>query len=261
MSYPGFDIGPLPVTYYAVIVLAALLIAGIISAWWASRLGYPAELGYQLAAWGLLGGLLGGRVAFVLLPPPSVASVLSLDWYLRHPFDLQLGPLALWSGGLDAAGALLGAGLALGLLLWRLRIAPRLWPRLLLPGLIALLLIAPWGNLVNRNLLGPALNWPGALPDALGVLRLPTPLLLSTWAGMATLVYRLARRFLPAWDAASLALAWLGLGWLWLGAYQMDVARPLLGLSLLQGFGGSILLLMLALARPTGIRLAGHALP
>jgi phosphatidylglycerol:prolipoprotein diacylglycerol transferase len=100
------------------------------------------------------------RLFYILNPPPSVSFLYSRTWYLSHPFDLQIGPLAVWSGGLDSAGALIGAVFGSVLVLRRRGLDFWLWGDILTPGMLVVLTMAPWGNLLSGQMLGAPTNLP-----------------------------------------------------------------------------------------------------
>src|SRR5260221_14341544 len=59
--------------------------------------------------WVIVCGLIGARLWFVLFPPESyTTNGLTTSWLLAHPFDLNLGVIALWSGGLGVIGGIAG---------------------------------------------------------------------------------------------------------------------------------------------------------
>jgi len=159
-GFPGAQLGSFHLAYFSLIVLVAL--AELIIVGWlaARRKEQDAGIGLDTIISAFVASLLIGRLIYVLLPPPSVAMYTSRDWFLAHWSDLLVGPLALWSGGLDPAGLWLGALMGAGLAVWRRRADGWLWADILTPGALLFLVIAPWANVVNQQLLGPPTTLP-----------------------------------------------------------------------------------------------------
>ncbi|GAB4480596.1 MAG: prolipoprotein diacylglyceryl transferase [Anaerolineae bacterium] len=237
----GITVGPLTVGYFALLVLAALVAGGAIGAVRARQAGEDPSLLLDLGSAALLGGLIAARLFFVLNPPPSVAAYYDRAWFLSHPLDLQAGPLAVWSGGLSSAGALVGGGLACALMLWRRGVDLPRWADLLAPGILVGLAIAPWGNILTGQLYGPPTTLPWGMvveqplpPYPAGTRFHPTPAYLSLWAllclGLVTLVgRRYAGRLRPG-DRSLISLGTYALGLFAFDFLRLDVTR-LVGLT------------------------------
>ncbi len=256
----GITIGPLTLGYFALIVLAALVAGGAIGAARAKQVGEDPSLLLDLGIGALLGGLIIARLFFVLNPPPSVAAYYDRAWFLSHPFDLQAGPLAVWSGGLSGAGALLGGGLACALILRRRGVDRRRWADLLLPGILVGLAIAPWGNIITGQLYGPPTTLPWGMvveqplpPYPAGTHFHPTPAYLSLWAllclGLVTVVGGRYAGWLHPGDRFLISLGAYSLGLFAFDFLRLDVTR-LLGLTEMQWVALALLIAaLLALRR------------
>ncbi len=247
----GIQVGPVLVTFFGLIVIAGVAAGAAVSAVAVRRRSYDSEVLLDAITWGLVGGVIAGRLFYVWNPPPSVAAVYDRRWYFTHFFDLQFGPLALWSGGLGPAGILLGAAAAATLVLWRRGVVLRAWADLLAPGLLITLAIVPWANVVNQQLFGPptSLLWGMTLTrrvppyDDLTAFPLhtrfhPTPAYLSLWALIALgVVWLVEKRFsnrMRAGDRFLLAAA-ITLPGLFLADFlRFDVGGVLLGLTGMQ---------------------------
>ena len=188
----GVQIGPLTLSFFGLIVVAALAVGGGISWLEARRRGEDPAIVLDALTWGLLFGVIAARLFYVWNPPPSVAAYYDRRWYLTHLFDLQAGPLAIWSGGLGMAGALAGGLLGVYLWLRRRRVDVWRWADILTPGALAGLTISAWANLVNRQMYGPPTDLPWGMVIAHpvppydvyppGTRFHPTPAYLSLWA-------------------------------------------------------------------------------
>ncbi|MBN1427876.1 MAG: prolipoprotein diacylglyceryl transferase [Anaerolineae bacterium] len=189
-----FHLGPFIVTSFSMVVILSVVMGGVVTGWMAHRRGENAMLVFDLTGWMLFLGIVFARLFYILNPPPSVTKLYSRDWYLSHPFDLQVGPLAVWSGGLGQAGMLVGAVLGALLVFRRCELDGWLWAELIIPGLLLMLVIAPWGNLLVGQMIGPPTSLPWGIVIAnppppygdvpAGTHFHPTPVYLSIWAAL-----------------------------------------------------------------------------
>lgn len=244
----ALQVGALSISTYALVVLAALAAGGVISWREARRQGEQGALVLDLLGLGLVSAVIFGRVFYVLSPPPSVAAYYDRQWYLTHFLDLQAGPLAVWSGGLGAAGMWFGAALATACVLRRERLNAALWADILTPGALALLAVAAWANLAAGQLFGPptGLPWGMAVERRVGpyadlaawppaVRFHPTPAYLSLWALVVLAAVLLVGcrwgSHLQRGDRALLALAIYLPGLFAADFLRVDASRVLFGLT------------------------------
>lgn len=247
----GVELGLITLTYFGLIVLAALAAGLGLATLAARRRGWEAGDLLDAAAWALIGAVVLGRIFYIWSPPPSVAAFYDRHWYLTHVLDFQAGPLAVWSGGLGRAGLLIGAlaGGAFGLRRSEHTLAE--WADLLTPAVLLVLTLLPLANLVNGQLYGPPTALPWGLPlgrrvppfDDLsayppGTRFHPTPAYAALWALLSLAVVAIAGRrwrvIRETGDRALLAACVYLPGLFLLDALRFDVARGLAGLSGLQ---------------------------
>jgi phosphatidylglycerol:prolipoprotein diacylglycerol transferase len=147
-------IGSFGIHYYALILMAGILVAGRVSAMRAKARGKSPDLIWDGLVWVIIPGLIGARLYHVFTPSP--ASGLSLQYYLQHPEQI----LAIWNGGLGIYGAI--AGGVLGAWLYaRYKHEPfGQWADILAPALPLAQAIGRWGNYVNHELYGAATTLP-----------------------------------------------------------------------------------------------------
>jgi phosphatidylglycerol:prolipoprotein diacylglycerol transferase len=188
----GVELGSLTIGTFGLIVVLAAITGTLLARWQAGRRGLNPQAVGGFLPWMIIGGLVGARLFYICNPPPSVQAIYSRQWYLAHPFDLQIGPLAVWSGGLGMGGALVGgfAGMIVGLRRQRQRLAQ--WSVALVQGLMAALAISPWANVALQQLYGPPTTLPWGTPVDAPVVPFehvppgtrfhPTPAYLSLWA-------------------------------------------------------------------------------
>jgi phosphatidylglycerol:prolipoprotein diacylglycerol transferase len=188
----GVELGSLTIGTFGLIVVLAAITGTLVARWQAKRRGLePGVIGGFLPLM-VIGGLVGARLFYICNPPPSVQATYSRGWYLAHPFDLQIGPLAVWSGGLGMAGALFGGCLGMIVGLWRQQQRVTQWAVTLVQGLMAALVISPWANVALQQLYGPPTALPWGMPVNAPVAPFehvppgtrfhPTPAYLSLWA-------------------------------------------------------------------------------
>jgi phosphatidylglycerol---prolipoprotein diacylglyceryl transferase len=236
----GIQIGPALISTFALIVIGAVLV-GVVITWYRARSkGENAALAFDLGTWTLLLSVVMGRLIFVASPPPSVAAYYSRDWYFSHPLDLLAGPVAVWNGGLETAGVMLGIILGAAIVLRRDLKDRWLWADLLIPGLLAAAAILPWSNLLTGQLLGPPSNLPWAVaanaaPSVSALRYEPAPAYLSMWAAcVLAFTLFIAKRHQTLWAPGLVCLV-AGIAYL-PGMFaaeflREDVSRPFLGLT------------------------------
>lgn len=274
----GLKLGVVTFSFFGMIVITAILVGGFISMCQARRRGQDATQVIDLLTTGFVVSLVTARLFYIWNPPPSVARYYDRGWYLAHPFDLQIGPLAVWSGGLGLAGALIGGVAGVLFMLWRRRLPMRLWADLLTPGALIGLLIAPWANIVTRQMIGPPTGLPWGITVAAppppyddfavyppGVTRFhPTPAYVSVWtlAALGIVLYMrggYADRMRDG-DAFALAAALYLPGVFVADFLRIDQYRGLLGMTGLQGVAvaGMIGLAAMWFTRPAASPAANH---
>ncbi len=163
-----FRWGSFTLYWYSVLVYLGIVLGVVYGQWQGRRTGYHDLQVLDGTLWGLAGGLIGARMAYVL---PNWAD------YAGRPLAL----LSLWGGGLTFQGGLLGGALALGIYsLYAGLSFPRLMD--LAAPAVCLAQCLGWGGALlhgaNYGLVmrSPLSLW---LPDLYGVYgpRLPTQLL------------------------------------------------------------------------------------
>lgn len=94
-----FSFGPLRFQYWGLFVALGILIAWLVGRRVADRFGATERHFSDFAAWAVVGGLVGARIAYVLMYDPN--------HFLAEPLDV----FRLWEGGMSIVGGLVGAGL------------------------------------------------------------------------------------------------------------------------------------------------------
>jgi len=152
-SSPGaiaFQIGPVVIRWYGVLMAAAIIAGLWLGHRQARRAGLPADDIISCGQWAILAGLLGARLYEV---------VFNWDYYGRFPSKI----LAVWEGGLAIhggliAGPLVGAWLAHR---WRLPVLKGL--DVAAPSIALGQAIGRWGNFFNEEAFGRPTDLPWKL--------------------------------------------------------------------------------------------------
>lgn len=156
----GFQLGPLFVRYYGIILMTGAVAAAFLAAYQASRWKEDSDFVWDALTWVLIGGVLGARIWHVLTPPPSmVEQGITTAFYLTHPLDA----LAIWRGGLGIPGAVIGGALALYVYVRRRRSDFGFWADVAAPAVALGQAIGRWGNFVNQELYGQPTDLPWAI--------------------------------------------------------------------------------------------------
>jgi phosphatidylglycerol:prolipoprotein diacylglycerol transferase len=146
--------GPFAVHWYGIAYVVAIAVALFVVMRWAKREGIHEDQLWGLFIWAAIGGLVGGRLYFVLQQPDLVQN------YLLKPINI----IAVWNGGMAFFGAIfLGAAIVFIL-------APRYglnrWIALDGAALFAAVgqIFGRFGNFVNGDILGNAVGGAVTLP-------------------------------------------------------------------------------------------------
>ena len=90
-----FEIGPFAMSWHGFWSFIGILVAVYLVARWAKRDGINSDIAYDVALWGILGGIIGARLMHVL----DFSS-----YYLANPAKI----FAIWQGGIGFLGSMIG---------------------------------------------------------------------------------------------------------------------------------------------------------
>ncbi len=148
------SIGPFAIHWYGIAYVVAIAIGLLVIMRWSRRMGIHEDQIWSLFIWAAIGGLIGGRLYFVVQQPDLVEN------YLLKPANI----IAVWNGGMAFFGAIF-VGTALLFIL-----APRYglsrWIVVDGGALFAAVgqIFGRFGNIVNGDILGNALSGSVTLP-------------------------------------------------------------------------------------------------
>ena len=270
-----FQLGPLVIHFYALFILAGIIVAVVLTAGRMKARGMEPGLAIDIAIWAVPMGIIGGRLFHVAT---------HLNDYFGEGKDWT-AMFRLWEGGLAIYGAIIlgsvGAYIACQVDIKPLKIESAgirflSFADALVPGLLAAQALGRWGNYFNNELFGAPtdLPWgilipfgnesyPKGLPD--GLAFHPTFLYESLWSLLGIVVLLLLeRRFNLRWGRMFAAyLMWYSFGRFFVESIRLDTSDVFFGLrtnqiSALVGILVGLALFMIQRARHTGVETTGY---
>ena len=145
-----FEIGPIAIRWYGLLIASAVLIGLTLSQYLAKRRKVDPELLGDLAIWLVLFAIPAARIYYVLF-----------EWqeYSQRPEDI----IAIWKGGIAIHGAIIGG--TIGTIIFARLNRISFWQLLdlVLPSVILGQAIGRWGNFFNSEAFGKPTNLPWKL--------------------------------------------------------------------------------------------------
>ncbi|AZU63930.1 prolipoprotein diacylglyceryl transferase [Neobacillus mesonae] len=134
----AFNLGPIPVHWYGVIIGSGLALALYIAIREANRRKLPQDTFADLMLWAIPIAIISARIYYVIF---------EWDYYSQHPADIP----KIWGGGIAIHGALIGAVITAiiftrkrGISFWKLA-------DIAAPSIILGQAIGRWGNFMNQE--------------------------------------------------------------------------------------------------------------
>ncbi len=156
----GFNIGPLTIRFYAILIIIGAIAGAWLAARQAKKYGEDSEIVLDLLPWLLIGGIIGARLWHVFTPSASnIAQGVTTENYLKNPIEI----LKMWNGGLGIPGGVIGGALALIIYTKSKKMNFWMWADFIAPGLLIGQSIGRWGNFVNQEVFGRPTNLPWAI--------------------------------------------------------------------------------------------------
>jgi phosphatidylglycerol:prolipoprotein diacylglycerol transferase len=233
-----FEFSGFQIRSYGVIVALSFLIALWMSTREAQRKGLDPKLVQDFAAYGLLGGIAGARLYFVLFSAP--------DYFLKHPWEI----FAVWSGGIGIIGALIGGFLVAVWFCRRKRISLLKFGDTLAPGVALGQTVGQFACLLNGDSYGRPTDLPWAItytdPRSLAPLNIPLhPIELYEMAAyflVFLLVWEIRARYRVHGITFFIYLAGYGLARFVVDFFRGDPAMFAWGMQAAQVFGAAMVL-------------------
>lgn len=161
---PGFCIGPLPLRWYGIIIVAGILLGGYVASREARRRGENTDRVWDALIIVAIAGIIGARLYHVLSTPAGCNEVIpgcGWPWYSQHPADIVL---LMTQGGLGIFGALIVGGLAAFIYIRSKKLSFARYLDIAAPAILVGQAIGRWGNFVNQELYGPPTTLPWGIP-------------------------------------------------------------------------------------------------
>lgn len=217
----AFELGPLTVMWYGVIIAVGIVIAMWLGDKEGERLGYEEDFVLDAALWAIPIGFIGARIYYVLF---------ELEYYLANPASI----IAIWEGGLAIYGGVIAGAITL---IWytKKRNKP-IWLTLdiVAPSLLIAQAIGRWGNFVNQEAHGGEvsldflqnLHLPQFIIDQMyidGAYYHPTFLYESLWNLLGFILIVVLRRKKDFFNRGEVALSYVA--WYALGRFFIEGMR------------------------------------
>ncbi len=147
-----FQLGPIQVHRYGVIIASAVLLAGVVGSMEAKRRGEDPEVGWSMLLPVLVLAVIGARIYHVIH-----------EWGPVYSQDPALIP-QLWLGGLAIPGAVAGGVIAIWLYCRVAKLNTLRWFDIFASAILLGQAIGRLGNFVNQELYGPPTSLPWGIP-------------------------------------------------------------------------------------------------
>lgn len=153
----GFQLGPLYIHYYGIILMIGSLAGAWLATVEAKRKGQDPDIVWDALVWILISAIIGARLWHILTPPPSmVEQGITTYYYFTHP----LAAIAVWKGGLGIPGAVIGGLIAAYFFSKKRNLNFPMWVDIAAPAIALGQAIGRWGNYVNQELYGAPTDLP-----------------------------------------------------------------------------------------------------
>ena len=215
-SVSYLQLGPFRIHFYALCILAGIIVCLWLSARRWAQVGGTRECVYDVAMWAIPAGIIGARAYHVLITDPGS--------YFGPNVSDPWAFLKIWEGGIGIMGAVSVGALGAWIACRRYQINYAAFADAVAPGIILAQAFGRWGNWFNQELFGKPTtlpwgleisqssgNFPAQYPA--GTLFHPTFLYESLWnlVGAFLLIF-LGNRFLKRGQTFWLYVLYYGIG-------------------------------------------------
>ena len=206
----AFELGPISVHWYGIIIAAGILLGYFIAQESVKRIGFDKDILIDIIFWSAIFGFIVARIYFVIFQWP---------YYAQHPIEIPM----IWYGGIAIHGGLIG-GFITGIVVCRQKnINPFQIGDVIAPSLILGQGIGRWGNFMNHEAHGGPVTKSFLenmhIPDFIinnmyidGQYYHPTFLYESIWDILGFVILISLRKHLRIGDTFALYLIWYSIG-------------------------------------------------
>ena len=206
----AFELGPLAVRWYGVIIAVGILLGYFIAQASVQRVGHDKDTLVDIIFWSAIFGFIVARLYFVIFQWP---------YYIQNPIEIPM----IWHGGIAIHGGLIG-GFVTGIILCKIKnLNPFQIGDVIAPSMILGQGIGRWGNFVNHEAHGGPVSRTFLenlhIPDFIinnmyidGKYYHPTFLYESVWDILGFIVLIVLRKHLRIGDTFCLYLIWYSIG-------------------------------------------------
>ncbi|QNQ80721.1 prolipoprotein diacylglyceryl transferase [Lactobacillus sp. PV034] len=138
LSPIAFNIGPVTVKWYGIIMATAVLVATLIAIQEGKRRNIAPDDFIDLLLWAVPIGFVCARIYYV---------VFEWGYFSQHPSEI----IAIWNGGIAVYGGLLGGLIVLIIFCKKRNLSVWLMLDIIAPGVMAAQIIGRWGNFMNQE--------------------------------------------------------------------------------------------------------------
>lgn len=146
MSPVIFEIKGFEIRWYSVLILAGVIIAYILIMNESKRQKVRTDFMFNLVFWGLIFGILGARIYYVLF---------NLDYYLATPSEIY----KIWHGGLAIHGGIIFGLITVLIYCKKYKANTKKVLDILVPGVLIAQCIGRWGNFFNMEAFGSVVEY------------------------------------------------------------------------------------------------------
>ena len=174
-----FTIGPVPVRWYGMMYIVALIVVYLLSSYRINREQYPVNINHlqEYLLWGFLGAIIGGRVGYILFY--GFEDLLNAPLQQFLPVSFSNGIQIIGFSGMSFHGGLIGVALATIIYSRIIKVSFTIFVDLVVPAFPLGYMFGRIGNFINGELYGRATNVPWGMyfpTDNAELLRHPSQL-------------------------------------------------------------------------------------
>lgn len=206
----AFELGPISVRWYGIIIAMGILLGYFIAQASVKRIGFHQDTLVDIIFWSAIFGFIVARIYFVIFQWP---------YYVQHPIEIPM----IWQGGIAIHGGLIG-GFVTGIIICKQKnINPFQIGDVIAPSMILGQGIGRWGNFMNHEAHGGTvsrsflenLHIPEFIINNMyidGKYYQPTFLYECIWDVLGFVILILLRKHLRIGDTFCLYLIWYSIG-------------------------------------------------